>query len=121
MVLRFHKRNFARKEDRIMAFKTLFLAHAPDADKEQHRCFIDTGKYQLDVVIVKNQAEALEVSTRLFKEKQIESILLCPGFTHKDIAEIVAATDNKVAVCVSRSDGPGGRLSQEALKRAGFF
>jgi DNA-binding LacI/PurR family transcriptional regulator len=104
-----------------MAFKTLFLAHAPDADKEQHRCFIDTGKYQLDVVIVKNQAEALEVSTRLFKEKQIESILLCPGFTHKDIAEIVAATDNKVAVCVSRSDGPGGRLSQEALKRAGFF
>lgn len=104
-----------------MAFKTLFLAHAPDADKEQHRCFIDTGKYQLDVVIVKNQAEALEVSTRLFKEKQIESILLCPGFTHKDIAEIVAATDNKVAVCVSRGDGPGGRISQEALKRAGFF
>ena len=104
-----------------MAFKTLFLAHAPDADKEQHRCFIDTGKYQLDVVIVKNQAEALEVSTRLFKEKQIESILLCPGFTHKDIAEIVAATDSKVAVCVSRGDGPGGRLSQEALKRAGFF
>ena len=47
-----------------MSFKTLFLAHAPDADKDKHRCFIDTGKYQLDVVIVKNQAEALEVSVR---------------------------------------------------------
>lgn len=104
-----------------MAFKTLFLAHAPDADKEKHHGFFDTGKYQLDVVIVKNQAEALEVSTRLFKEKKIESILLCPGFTHEDIAEIVRATDNEVSVCVARGDGPSSRIAQEALKRAGFF
>ena len=104
-----------------MAFKTLFMAHAPDADKERHRSYIDTGKYQLDVVIVKNQAEALEVSTRLFREKNIESILLCPGFTHQDMAEIVRATENKVAVCVARGDGPSNRISQEALKRAGFF
>jgi hypothetical protein len=109
------------REDRIMAFKTLFLAHAPDADKEKHRAFIDTGKYQLDVVIVKSQAEALEVSARLFKEKNIESILLCPGFTHEAIAEIVRATENKVAVCVARGDGPSSRISLEALKRAGFF
>jgi hypothetical protein len=104
-----------------MAFKTLFLAHAPDGDKEKHHCFIDTGKYQLDVVIVRNQAEALEISTRLFREKKIESILLCPGFTHKDIAELVAATENKVAVCVARGDGPSNRISMEALTRAGFF
>jgi Family of unknown function (DUF6506) len=104
-----------------MAFKTLFMAHAPDADKDQHHCFIDTGKYQLDVVIVKNQAEALEVSTRLFREKRIESILLCPGFTHQDIAEIAGATENKVSICVARGDGPSSRISQEALKRAGFF
>jgi hypothetical protein len=108
-------------EDRTMAFKTLFLAHAPDADKDKHRSFIDTGKYQLDVVIVKSQAEAVEVSTRLFREKNIESILLCPGFTHEAIAEIVRATDNKVAVCVARGDGPANRISMEALKRAGFF
>lgn len=37
-----------------MAFRTLFLAYAPDADKEKHRCHIETGKYQLDVVIVKD-------------------------------------------------------------------
>jgi hypothetical protein len=104
-----------------MAFKTLFLAHSPDADKEKHRCFIDTGKYQLDVVIVRNQAEALEVSARLFREKKIESILLCPGFGHKDIAEIVAATENKISVCVAKGDGLSNRISQEALKRAGFF
>jgi hypothetical protein len=104
-----------------MAFRTLFLAHAPDADKDKHRSFIDTGKYQLDVVIVKSQAEALEVSTRLYKEKKIESILLCPGFSHQDIAEIVRATGNKVSVCVARGDSASNRISQDALKRAGFF
>jgi hypothetical protein len=102
-------------------FKTLFLAHAPDADKDKHRCSIDTGKYRLDVVVVKNQAEAVEVSRSMFREKGIESILLCPGFTHKDIAEIMAATEGQVAVCVARGDGPSNRISMEALKRAGFF
>jgi len=104
-----------------MAFKTLFLAHAPDADKERHHCSIDTGKYQLDVVIVKNQAEALEVCTRFFREKKIESVLLCPGFTHQDIAELARATDNKVSINVARGDAPSDRIAQEALKRAGFF
>ncbi len=104
-----------------MAFKALFLAHAPDADKEKHRGFIDTGKYQLDVVLVRNQAEALEVCQRLFREKGIDSILLCPGFTHKDVAEIVAATNNKVAVCVARADGPSSRISLAALKKAGIL
>ena len=73
------------------------------------------------MVIVKNQAEALEVSGRFFRDKKIESILLCPGFSHKDIAEIVAATEGKVSGCVARGDGPSNRLSQDALKRAGFF
>ena len=43
-----------------MAFKALFLAHAPDADKEKHRSAIDTGMYQLFTVVVRNQAEAME-------------------------------------------------------------
>lgn len=28
-----------------MAFKELIIYYAPDADKEKHRSFIDTGKY----------------------------------------------------------------------------
>jgi len=42
-----------------MAFKTLFLAHAPDADREKHRNIIDTGKYRLFTVVVKSQDEAI--------------------------------------------------------------
>ena len=38
-----------------MAFRTLFIAHAPDADEERHRSVIDTAMYQLFTVVVKNQ------------------------------------------------------------------
>jgi hypothetical protein len=41
-----------------MPFTTLFIAHAPDADYTKHQNKIETGKYKLFTVIVKNQKEA---------------------------------------------------------------
>ena len=29
-----------------MAFKSAFVAHAPDADSEKHRCVIETSNYK---------------------------------------------------------------------------
>jgi len=104
-----------------MAFRTLFIAHAPDADKERHRSVIDTGMYQLFTVVVKNQEQAVEVSADFVKRKQIDSILLCPGFRHSDVAEIAKTAGSNVAVAVARGDGPSSKASQEARKREGYF
>jgi len=104
-----------------MAFKTLFLAHAPDADKEKHRNIIDTGKYRLFTVVIKKQDEAIQVCKDFFNKESIDSIILCPGFTHNNIAEIVQAVDNKVAVSVARGDGPGSKISEIARKREGYI
>lgn len=104
-----------------MAFKTLFLAHIPDADKEKHRSVIETGMYKLFTVIVKNQKEAIEVCNDLVSKENIDSILLCPGFTHNDVAEIVRITGNNVAVSVARGDGPSGKISLAARKREGYL
>ena len=104
-----------------MAFKVLLLAHAPDADKEKHRGFIDTGMYQLFTVVVKNQVEALEVCKDFVEKKEIDSVLLCPGFTHRDVAEIVDTAGGNVAVAVARGDGPSGKVSLEARKREGYL
>ncbi len=93
-----------------MAFKALFMAHAPDAEKSEHRSFIDTGQYQLWTVIVKNQQEASETCQELVEENQINAILLCPGFTHADVAEIAAAVGPDVGVSVARGDGPSNRI-----------
>ncbi len=104
-----------------MAFKVVFLAHAPDADAEKHKCIIDTGKYKLFVVVVKNQDQAVEVCRKLVEEEGIHSVLLCPGFTHRDVAEIAKAVGENVGVFVARGDGPSHRASIEVMRREGWF
>jgi len=104
-----------------MAFKVLFLAHAPDADKNKHRSAIDTGMYRLFTVVVRSQAEAIEVCRDFVEKKSIDSVLLCPGFTHSDVAEVVGAVGGNVAVSVARGDGPSGKVSLAARKREGYL
>ncbi|MFC1968584.1 DUF6506 family protein [Chloroflexota bacterium] len=100
-----------------MALKTVFLAHAPDAEPQRHRCIIETSKCKLFVVLVKSQVQALEECKKLVEEEGIHSILLCPGFTHGDVGEIVAAVGGNISVAVARGDGPSSRVSAEIRKR----
>jgi len=103
-----------------VAFRVLFLAHAPDADGGRHRSLINTGMYQLSTIVVKDQAEALEVCRVSVARENVDSIVLCPGFAHSDVAEIARLVGRDVAVSVARGDGPSGRASREARKRAGY-
>ena len=105
-----------------MAFKVLFLAHASDAEAEKHRCVIETPKYyKLCVVVVKDQEQAIEVCKKFVKEEGIQSILLCPGFTHRDIAEISETVGENVGVFVARGDGPSNRISMKVMRSEGWF
>jgi len=103
-----------------MAFKAVFLAHTPDAEPEKHRCVIETSKYKLFVVLVKDQDQAVEVCKKLVKEEGIHSILLCPGFTHRDIAEISEAVGENVGVSVARGDGPSSKVTMQVRTREGL-
>ncbi len=104
-----------------MPFKVLFIAHAPDADYKKHRSEIDTGMYKLYSIVVRTQEEAVQVSKDYLQNESIEAILLCPGFKHGDVAEIFEAVEGKVSVNVARGDGPSGKISAEAMKKAGYF
>ena len=100
-----------------MAFKAVFIAHAPDAVPGKHNTLIETGKYKLYTYVVKTQEEAIKVCKELYDKDKIDSVLLCPGFTHKDVSEIFEALDGKVAVCVSRGDGPSSKITGPVLQR----
>ena len=101
-----------------MSFNVLFMAHSPDADKEKHRSAIDTGKFRLFTVVVRDQEEALEVAKEMAAEENLDSILLCPGFTHTDVAELFEALGGRVGISVARGDGPSNRISAEARREA---
>ena len=103
-----------------MSFNVLFIAHAPDADKDKHRSKIDTGKYHLLSVVVRNQAEAIETAKDLVDDQNIDTILLCPGFTNSNVAEIYSALGGQVGVAVARGDGPSNRISAQARRREGY-
>jgi len=104
-----------------MAFKVVFIAHAPDAEPEKHQCVVESSKYKLFVRVVKNQEQTVEVCKRLVKEEGIHSILLCPGFIHQNVAEISEAVGKNVGVSVARGDGPSGKVAKEVMRREGWF
>ncbi|MGB9863858.1 MAG: DUF6506 family protein [Candidatus Saccharicenans sp.] len=102
-------------------FKAAFMAHAPDAEVSKHRCQLETGRYQLFVQLVRTQSEALEAARELVEKHGVHSIILCPGFTHRDVAEIQAAVEGKAAICVSHSDSAGSRLTASVMEKLGWF
>lgn len=104
-----------------MVFKTLFLAHTPDADPEKHQSVIETSLYKLFVVLVRDQAQAVQTAKKMLETEGIHSILLCPGFTHADVAEIQEAVKGKAGVSVARGDGPGSRIVQQVMEEVGWF
>ncbi len=104
-----------------MVFTSLFMAHAPDADMEKHRCVIETSLYKLFVIIVSNQQQAVSAAKKFLEEEEIHSILLCPGFTHADVAEIQEAVKGKAGVCVARGDGPSSKITRAVMEKVGWF
>lgn len=105
-----------------MAFKALFIAHVPDADPDKHSCIIETERYyKLFAVCVKNQQQALSVAERFVKEHGVQTVLLCPGFTHENVAEIFKALGGKAGVFVARGDTQSNNIAAEVLQREGWF
>ncbi len=100
-----------------MAFKTLFIAKAPDANLRLHNSLIDTGKSRVHSYIVRSQEEALQVCRELHETEKIDSVILCPGFSHQDTADIFNSLNGEVAVTVARGDGPNNQITGPVLKR----
>ena len=98
-----------------------YFLHTPDAEPEKHQCVVETPKYKLLVRLVKNQEQAVEVCKKLVREEGIHSILLCPGFTHQNVAEISEAVGKTVGISVARGDGPSSKITKEVMKREGWF
>ncbi|MFW6113545.1 MAG: DUF6506 family protein [Actinomycetota bacterium] len=102
-----------------MSFTTMFMAHAPDGNPE-NVALLETPTYKLYSVAVKDQSEALATAKKVVSEKGVESIILCPGFSNKDIAELDEAVGEGVGISVSRGDPQSQAIAMKAMKREGW-
>ena len=103
-----------------MKFKSGFIALVPDSNPEEHRCSLETSCYEFKARLVRNQKEAIAVGKELAEEEGIHSLILCPGFTHEQVAEISWTVGDDVGVVVARGDGPGSKIARQAINEAGW-
>jgi hypothetical protein len=104
-----------------MPFTALFIAHVPDADPAKDRSLLETNLYRLFSVLVQNTDQAVTICRELVAKEGVQSVLLCPGNTHRDVAQIVAALGDDVSVSVARGDSPSMRVAAKAMEEAGWF
>jgi hypothetical protein len=104
-------------------FKSAFIIMAPDGDPKKHRATIKTEKAELTAVFIEmtNFDQAVEVAKELVQKQGVQSIHLCPGFTHQAVARVAAAVAGRAAVQVSRGDIPSTTMVGEILGKEGWF
>jgi hypothetical protein len=106
-----------------MVFKAASVVMAPDGDPEKHRTPIKTSKLELTVVVCElfNYDQAVSVCKDLVQNEGVQSLTLCPGFTHEGITKVVNALGEGVAINMSRGDVPDTIITGEILRKKGWF
>ncbi len=106
-----------------MSFKAASIIMAPDGDPTRHKAMIKTNKLELTAVVVEmmNIDQAIAVCKDLVQTEGIQSLSLCPGFTHEAVARIKNAVGEGIAVNVARGDVPSNQLMFEILTREGWL
>ena len=101
-------------------FRGGWIFFVPDADPVKHRAVINTGKYIATIVCVRNSDQAVDVSKALVQDDGVQSISLCPAFSHEDVARVaVAVKGTPINIC--RSDSAGFMKEFQEIKKAGWF
>ena len=105
-----------------MAVKTAFVAMAPEADPERHRATIKTPKFELITVVADlgNFDQVVDVCRKLVQNEGVQSLTLCPGFSHQAVVEVANAVGDGVPINVARGDVPSATLTRHILKKEGW-
>jgi hypothetical protein len=105
-----------------MAFKAGFVATAPEADPKLHAASIKTPKLELTIVVADsgNFDQVVEVCQNLVQNAGVQSLTLCPGFSHEAVAKVANAVGPGIPINVARGDTPSTLMMREILKKAGW-
>lgn len=104
-------------------FKEAVVVMALDGDPKKHRATIKTNKLEVTTVLIglMDFDQAVDVCKDLVQKEGVQSILLCPGFTHQAIARIATAVGGRAAVNIARGDIPSTNMVSEILAKEGWF
>jgi hypothetical protein len=104
-------------------FKAATIIMAPDANPQQHRASIKGDKFEYITVVtpIFDFDQAARVCKELVEKEGMQSINLCPGFTHEAVAKVRSAIGDGVSITVSRGDIPSTMMTDQVLTKEGWL
>lgn len=106
-----------------MPVKTVFVIVSPDGDPEKHIATIRTAGLEITTVVCRylDFDQVARVCKDMVENQGVETIIVCPAFTHEHLGRLQSAVGGDVPISVARSDSPGARRTAELCREAGWF
>jgi hypothetical protein len=104
-------------------FKAANVSMAPNADPAKHRVSVKGDQFEFIMVITPlfNFDQAAQVCKELVEKEGVQSILLCPGFSHEGVAKVQNAVGEGIPINASRGDMPSTMMTAQILAKEGWL
>jgi hypothetical protein len=104
-------------------FKAAGVIMAKGADPVKHRATVKGDEFECTMVLspLFDFNRAAQVCKELVEKDGVQSIILCPGFTHEGIAMVRKAVGEGVAINVARGDVPSTMITAQILTKEGWL
>jgi hypothetical protein len=104
-------------------FKAASIIMAKDADPAKDRATVkgDAFEYTMVASPLFDFDQAARTAKELVEQQGIQSLVLCPGFTHEAVAIIRRAVGEGVAINTARGDVPSTMMTAQILTKEGWL
>ena len=104
-------------------FKAANVIMAPNADPAKHRASVKGDKFEYTMVVIPlfDFDRAAQVCKDLVEKEGIQSISLCPGFSHEAVAKVRGAVGEAFPINVSRGDVLSTMTTAQILSKEGWL
>jgi len=104
-------------------FKAASVIMALNADPMKHRASVKADEFEYTMVFIPlfDFDLAAQVSKDLVEKAGIQSISLCPGFSHEGVAKVQSVVGESVSVNVSPGDVPSTMMTAQILSKEGWL
>jgi hypothetical protein len=104
-------------------FKAASIIMAKGADPAKHRATVKGDQFEYTMVAspLFDFDRAARIAKELVEQRGIQSIILCPGFTHEGVAIVRQAVGEGVAINTARGDVPSTMMTAQILTKEGWL
>jgi len=104
-------------------FKAANVIMAPNADPVKHRASVKGDQFEYTMVVIPlfDFDRAAQVCRELVQKEGIQSISLCPGFSHEGVAKVRGAVGQAFPINVSRGDVSSTMMTAQILSKEGWL